>query len=104
MEVLSPAGVVALPGCVGCVAGVAAGVSPPTDVVPGAGWGAGVADGAEVVPGAGWVVWVVGVVVDGALVGVVLDGVDCAQTAVVSANASPASVIAFELIQLALMT
>jgi hypothetical protein len=46
---------------------------------------------------AGWVVV-------GVLAGAVLDGVDCDQTAVVSANASPASVIAFELRDSALMT
>jgi hypothetical protein len=38
------------------------------------------------------------------LAGVGLDGADCAHNTVVSANAMPASVIAFELIELDLMT
>ena len=68
-ETSPPTGVV--PGA-GCFVGVAAGVSPPTGVVPGAGWAVGV------------------------LAGGVLDGVDCAHSAVASASANPASVIALK--------
>ena len=78
-----------------CAAGVAAGVSPPTGAVPGAGWAAG---GVCPVPDAvGWVV--VGVPVCAGVA-----GADCAHIPVVSANARPASVNAFELIESDLMT
>jgi len=84
-----------------CVEGAAAGVSPPTGVVPGAGWAEGavvwVFPGAGDVPLGGWVAV-------GVFAGVVLDGVDCAHSPVVSANANPASDNALELTKSALMT
>jgi hypothetical protein len=49
------------------------------------------------VPLGGWVAV-------GVFAGVVLDGVDCAHSPVVSANARPASVVALELTESALMT
>jgi len=101
------------------VVGVA-GVSPPTDVVPGAGLAAGVFEGAEtcgeVLDGDG----LAGVVFDvDVLVGDVLDGdvlagdvlagdvpagVDCAHAIVPMASANPASTAALEPFQFALMT
>jgi hypothetical protein len=71
-------------------------MSPPTGAVPGAGWAEGVV--VCVLPDAA-VLSVAGV-----FAGVVLDGVDCAHSPVVSANANPASVIALELTESALMT
>jgi hypothetical protein len=76
-------------------------MSPPTGAVPGAGWAEGVVvcvlPDAAVLSVAGWVA-------AGVFAGVVLDGVDCAHSPVVSANANPASVIALELTESALMT